>query len=226
MKTNIIGDCIEILPNISDIDLIITDPPYNIGWKYSSKVNDNRTDYHYWCLKWAKLCFKTLKDNGVMCIINYPDNNNVLYTRLIEEGYNFVQQLIWNYHPHAGVNKRRYTKSYRTILIFSKSKEYVFNPVKQPYKNLNDKRIKKRIEEGSKGTNHYDLFTIQQCKNVSKSKKKIGINQLPDELVDMLISTYSREGDLILYPFVGNGTVIDRAECFNRSSIGIDINDY
>jgi len=42
----------------------------------------------------------------------------------------------------------------------------------------------------------------------------------------MLISTYSREGDLILYPFVGNGTVIDRAECFNRSSIGIDINDY
>lgn len=167
-----------------------------------------------------------LKDNGILIVINYPENNNILFADLIRKGYNFVQELVWNYHPHAGVNKRKYTKSHRTIIIFSKSKEYTFHPIKQPYKNLNDKRIQKRIKGGSNGTNHYDVFTIQQCKNVSRDKKNIGINQLPEKLVEMLIKTYTEEGGFILDPFVGNHTVINIAEKLNRNSVGIDINNY
>ena len=226
MKHKIIGDCLEELPKINNVKLIITDPPYNIGWKYSDKFRDNRDDYHRWCMDWAKLCFGSMDQNGVICIINYVENNNILYKNLIDAGYNFIQQLIWNYPTNVGHSKRKYTRSYRTILIFSKGKDYTFNPVKQPYKNPTDKRIKERIKAGHNGTNHYDVFTINMCKNVSKSKKSNGINQLPDDLVDMLIKTYSEQGDLILDPFVGNGTIMDRAEVYHRDSIGLDINNY
>ena len=224
-KELIIGDCIIELPKIKNVGLIITDPPYNIGWKYGSKVNDRKKDYNEWCLQWAELCFNSLKRDGVLCIINYPENNNLLYADLIRRGYNFIQQLIWKYSTNIGQSKRKYTKSYRTILIFSKSKEYIFNPKKQQYKNPTDKRIIERIKQGFSPT-HYDVFDINLCKNVSKSKKNIGINQLPNELIDMLIKSYSNSGDIILDPFVGNGTVINRAEILKRNSIGIDINDY
>ena len=224
--TKLIGDSITILPTIKDIDLIITDPPYNINWKYSNKVNDNKKDYNKWCLEWAELCFKSLNKNGIFCIINYPENNNILFTKLIERGYNFIQQLIWNYPTNIGHSKYKYTKTYRTILIFSKSKIYTFNPIKQAYKNLNDKRIKERIKQGHKGTNHYDIFNINLCKNISKDKKNIGINQLPKALVTMLINTYSNINDIILDPFSGNDTVIIIAQKLKRNSIGIDINEY
>jgi len=225
-KEFIQGDCIEVLKS-RDFrpSLIITDPPYNIGWKYSDKVNDNKKDYHEWCLEWVELCLKQLQPHGVMCIINYPENNNILFTKLIEREYNFIQQLIWNYPTNIGQSSKKYTRSYRTILIFSKDKEYYFNPIKGKYKNPTDKRIKERMAKGFAPT-HYDIFNYNLCKNVSKNKKNIGINQLPRELVEMLINTYSEPLATVLDPFVGNGTVMNIAYDMNRMAYGIDINDY
>ncbi len=234
-KLFIQGDILQELPIIDkdvpvgrtwDFDLILTDPLYNIGWKYSDEVNDNKKDYNEWCLEWAELCIDNLKENGIFAVINYPENNNILYTDLVRKGYNFVQELIWEYPTNVGHSKVKYTRNYRTIIIFSKSKKYTFNPIKQPYKNPTDKRVKQLIENGSKGTNHYTTFEINMCKNVSKDKKNNGINQLPRELVEILIKTYTNEGDNVLDPFVGNGTVMNIAHELNRNAVGIDLNDY
>jgi len=226
MKKFIKGDCIEVLNKLDEkFDLVLTDPPYNIGWKYSNKINDNKKDYNEWCLVWAELCISRLKENGLLIIINYPENNNILYTDLIRKGYNFVQELIWNYPINIGHSKNKYTRNFRTIIIFSKSRKYIFNSKKQEYKNPNDKRIKERIKQGF-APNHYSTFEYNLCKNVSKGKKNKGINQLPKELVEMLIKTYTNEGDNVLDPFVGNHTVINIAEELKRNSIGIDINNY
>ncbi len=60
MKEFIQGDVLEQLPIINkkvpvgqiwDFDLILTDPPYNIGWKYSDEVDDNKKNYDEWCLE-------------------------------------------------------------------------------------------------------------------------------------------------------------------------------
>jgi len=218
-------DCMNLLPELGDIDLIITDPPYNTGWNYPG-MSDRKKNYHEWCEEWAGLCMATLTKHGVLCIINYPENNNILYTRLIEKGYNFVDQLVWTYPTNNGYSPRKYTRSYRTILIFSKDKKYTFNPVRQPYKNPTDARVKKLIEKGSEGAVHYNVFTINLCKKDSRDKKNHGINQLPRELVEMLIHTFSTKGDIVLDPFVGNGTVMDIADEMGRDGMGIDINKY
>lgn len=222
-----IGDCIKVMKEekIGHPQLIITDPPYNISWNYGHEFKDNRKDYHSWCEKWADMCMDMLPSTGVFAIINYPENNNLLYTYMVNKGYNFIQQIIWHYHTNIGQSQKKYTRSYRTILIFSKTKDYVFHAQKGKYKNPTDKRISARIKQGLAPT-LYDVWNINLTKNVSKTKKRNGVNQLPVELVKRLILSYSHKGDVVFDPFVGNGTVIDVALTNSRYAIGIDINDY
>ncbi len=49
------ADCRDILPLIPDksIDLVLTDPPYNVGLDYSD--GDNKSNYMNWCESWWKL---------------------------------------------------------------------------------------------------------------------------------------------------------------------------
>jgi len=224
----IYGDIIEELKSMDNkFNLILTDPPYNIGWKYSSKINDRKKNYDEWCKEWVNLCISRLEDNGVLGIINYPENNNRLYNYMIKrKDINFIQQIIWCYPSNIGHSKFKYTRSYRTILLFSKGKRYTFNALKQPYKNPNDKRIKERIAQGYLGTNLYDVWNINLCKNVSKDKKNNGINQLPRELCERLIKTFSNENDYTLDPFSGNDTIPKIAEELKRVAYGVDINNY
>ena len=42
------------------VDLVLTDPPYNIGKAKWDKI----PDYINWCGKWIKECERVLKDNG------------------------------------------------------------------------------------------------------------------------------------------------------------------
>ena len=68
------GDCLEILKTIPDqsVNLVLTDPPYNIGVK--SKRNgrkiteqwDKIDGYIDWCVSWLLECQRVLKPNGVL----------------------------------------------------------------------------------------------------------------------------------------------------------------
>ena len=73
--------------------------------------------------------------------------------------------------------------------------------VLQPYKNLNDKRIKENIANGRKGTHLYDWWQINLVKNVSKQKHNY-TNQIPQELLKRLIFTTTDELDLVADPMV------------------------
>jgi len=50
-----LGDCLEVLPTLEagSIDAVITDPPYNLGFKYNN-YDDLRIDYSEWCATWLR----------------------------------------------------------------------------------------------------------------------------------------------------------------------------
>ena len=65
MKTNhklLVGDSLELMKNMLDesIDLIITDPPFNIGKDYGGVYKDNKKfeEYVEWCKTWLKECIR------------------------------------------------------------------------------------------------------------------------------------------------------------------------
>ncbi len=52
------GDCREILPALPIADLVITDPPYNVGVNYGKSVDDNksRAAFISWVREWFPIC--------------------------------------------------------------------------------------------------------------------------------------------------------------------------
>ena len=48
------GDSRLVLPQLTGIDAIIADPPYNVGYNYGDGVDDRQTrqDYQGWCHSW------------------------------------------------------------------------------------------------------------------------------------------------------------------------------
>jgi DNA modification methylase len=59
-----LGDCLEVMKSIptGSVDAVITDPPYNVGFKYS-KYDDNKSDQEYidWARGWFLECRRIAK---------------------------------------------------------------------------------------------------------------------------------------------------------------------
>ena len=55
-----IGDCLELLQSveIGTVDLILTDPPYNLGINYGESSSDMKDDYGVWINKWMQECHR------------------------------------------------------------------------------------------------------------------------------------------------------------------------
>ena len=98
-----------------------------------------------------------------------------------------------------------------------------FSKVRQPYKNLKDKRIQKRIAEGKTGAKLYDWWNINQVKNFSKDKTEHPC-QMPIEVMKNIIGIIP-EDFVIVDPFMGSGTTGVACKSLNRDFIGIEIDE-
>jgi len=50
------ADCRDVLPHLPPVDLVLTDPPYNVGIAYGDGTDDGRIDYAGWCKEWFEQC--------------------------------------------------------------------------------------------------------------------------------------------------------------------------
>lgn len=68
------GDALEQLKTLPDgsVDLVLTDPPYNIGVQETRADSKKRAtwdkieNYTGWCIEWLNECSRVLKPNGVL----------------------------------------------------------------------------------------------------------------------------------------------------------------
>lgn len=201
------GDCREILPALAvKVDLVLTDPPYNIGFNYGGDFKDK------------------LDEAGYIEIIGQFRGSPVVISQYPEEMMRYIvpalgvpcEVLAWCYS--SNINKQfRLINCYNVNIDRSK--------VLQPYKNIEDKRIVELIQNGSQGTPMYDWFDdIELCKNVSADKTEHPC-PLPEKLVTRLLLIASKDNNVILDPFLGLGTTCYCAKKLNRYSIGIEIEE-
>lgn len=199
------GDCLEILhKTIKDIKnpVIVSDPPFNIGYHYET-YNDKKEENEY---------FEWLSEIFSLCpsvVIHYPES---LYRLSIKMGYAPERVVSWVYNSNTA-------RQHRDVAFFGIKPD--FNRVKQPYKNLNDKRIIKRIEEGKTGCKLYDWWNINQVKNVSKQKTNHPC-QMPVDVMEKIIGILP-EDITIIDPFMGSGTTGVACVNLNRKFVGIEL---
>lgn len=69
------GDCREVLPTVGGVDLIVTDPPYNVGINYGSGTNDNmsREQFVEWARQWFVECRRVSRTVLVCGQARLPD---------------------------------------------------------------------------------------------------------------------------------------------------------
>ena len=231
MKTHhelICADSLNAMKKMPDksIDLIITDPPFNIGKNYGGVYKDNKKSEEYieWCKKWLKECIRLLKPQGSLYLFNYPENNAYLLP-FLKKHMVFKRWMTWHYPTNTGHSKVNFTRTQHSILFFAKTKKHKFNrdKIAVPYKNPTDKRIQELLKNGSKGRAPYDVFQFNLVKNVSKDKTPHPC-QIPVPLLKIFIKASSNSGDTILDPFAGSFSTCAAAKELDRNSIGIDIN--
>lgn len=193
----------DSLHELPKIDMVITDPPYNINFKYN-QYKDAMTEDEY--IEMIKL-FKDMP----LAIIHYPEETMKYFVPALGAPNEVIA---WCYNSNL-------PKQSRLINFYNCKVD--FKKVKQPYKNLNDKRIQERIKNGSTGTRLYDWFhDIQLVKNVSKEKSNHPC-PVPVKLIERIILLTTNEGDTVLDPFMGSGTTAIACINTNRKYIGFEI---
>jgi DNA modification methylase len=210
----------RVLPFLPEdsIDCIFADPDYNVGIKYEGKSHRMKVDdYLDWCVEWAEECYRVLKPDGNLWIINNPRNNAFLWVDYLDDAFASVHEYVWVYRTNLGVGKRQFTTAHRSILHCTKSRKNRFykEPVAQPYQNPTDHRVKKLMAGGSPGRMPYSwtvadeplswIEGIELEKNVNRSKSFHSC-QIPEKLSTMLFQATTRRGDSVLVLFGGAGS--------------------
>ena len=225
----ICGNCVEELKKLrgDSIDLIVTDPPFNIGKDYGKYKDKLKKDqYIEWCKNWLKECMRILKEGGALYLFNYPENNAYLMP-FLDEHLTFKRWMTWHYPVNTGMSPTNFTRSQHSILFYvkgEKPKTFNKNDISEPYRNPTDKRIQERIRNGSNGKTPYDVFHFNIVKNVSKDKTPHPC-QIPEDLIEIFIKASSNKGDTVLDPFGGSFTTSSVAKKLDRNSISIEINE-
>lgn len=188
--------------------IVVSDPPFNIGYKYNT-YKDRMSEGDY------LLMLKRFFNDFPSVVILYPE---IIY-RLASTINKYPERVIsWVYNSNTA-------KQHRDIAFFGVKPD--MSKVRQPYKNPNDKRIQERIKRGCTGAKLYDWWEINQVKNVSKEKTKHPC-QMPLEVMKRIIGILP-DNIVVVDPFMGSGTtgkaVIDMNEeqDADRDFIGIEI---
>lgn len=230
--TLFLGDCLEYMKTMEpgSVDAVITDPPFNVGKKYGT-ATDKRKDYGDWCSEWIAECFRIVSSNGVVCIKNIVRNLPVMFREMEKHG-SIVNQIIWR-NVSANHNKRSFWNAYESILVYSKSDEYIFNTyaqtqlVSKPSWSI-ERRARqknqmrdiwddiKNIYSGS--VNHPEVIHANDGTN-----SKAHPCQQPIDLSRRLIEFFTNEGLIVFDPFMGIGTTGVASIKSKRDFIGCEI---
>ena len=235
-STLIQGDAEETLAELpsESVDLVFTSPPYfNARPDYSEYAV-----YEEYLSKMRKIIQQShrLLSEGRFFVINVSPvlirraNRNEssrriavpfdLHRLFIEEGFDFIDDIIWEKPSGAGwaTGRGRRFAADRTPL------QYKAVPVTE-YVLVYRKRTDRLIDWNIR--NHPDQDAVQRSKvgddyertniwKVTPSHSKDHPAIFPDELVSRVIKYYSFEGDVVLDPFAGSGTLGRVAHKLNR----------
>lgn len=207
-------ECINGMKSLpkSSIDLIIADPPFGIEFDGMSSVY-NRNDslvipgyeevqgsYHEFTKDWLAELPRIMKKEASAYVFSGWTNLDAILNAARSAGLTTLNHLIWHY-PFGVYTKRRFvTSHYHIILLVKNPKNYFFNKIENYPEDV--WIVKRRYRTG-----------------LSKNSTK-----LPIDVVTRCIDFSSKPGDIILDPFLGNGTTAVAAKSNFRHFIGFEIN--
>jgi DNA modification methylase len=230
------GDVLTSLQSLpgSSAQLIIADPPYNIGPKFGvDKEWQHDSGWIDWSTEWLRECQRVLRPDGNLFVYGIHHYLCYVQVRLYEIGMKYRRQIIWNYENGFSSRKRTLATHYEPLLWFSVTDDYFFSEIREPYKSQD--RLKHRITKNGKlwtphpdGRMAGDVWRFPTLAGRRFSAEKVDHpTQKPLALTERIVRHFSEPGSLIVVPFAGSGTECVAAYANGRHYWGCDINpDY
>jgi len=221
-----IGDCLDVLPTLEreSVDLVVADPPYNIGIDYGSgRKADRRDDYDLWCGKWIYWCYRALKPHGSLWVISGQEHGADIDIAIQRTGMAMRNRITW--HETFGVYcHNKFGRTSRPIYYAVENpKRFTFNKAAVTVPSARQEKYgDRRAAPGGKIMG--DVWQINRVCGTFKERVEGVPTQLPEELVSRIIAVSSNPGDVVLDPFAGSGTIPAVAAKLGRSPIGIELN--
>jgi len=214
-------DCLEFLKLIPDnsVDLVVTDPPYNISQKKDMKLdgriivkNFGDWDFNFDPEPVLAELRRVLKPNGqiyVFCgTLQIPQ-----YMRIFQEKWFFRNLLVWyKTNPPPRLSK--------TNFLFAN--EYIIYAIKEK-----GKPSLSTFNFSSQSTMH-NTFVSGSLQGRERLKgndgRAIHPTQKPLAILKKLIELSSKEGDVVLDPFMGIGSTAVACKELKRKFMGCELN--
>ncbi len=208
------GDALVLMKDIpaGSIDLIVTDPPFAIDFE-AKRSNYNRTQgrviegyneiprekYYDFTVSWMKEAYRVLKRSGSMYVFSGWTNLKDILNAIDDVGFITINHIIWKYQFGVFTKRRFVTSHYHILFVVKDERSYKFNKME-----------------------HYpeDVWVINREYWTGKVKTP---TKLPLELVKKILLFSSDEGDIVLDPFMGSGTVAVAAKMLGRHFLGFEI---
>lgn len=204
------GDCMDVLPQLSGVDLVFTSPPYNLGHMTGGLANlaggyrsydDTRAamEYEEWQKEVLAACWGTLSDEGAIFYNHKPiirDGAATLPTQY-NPGLPLRQIVIW--YRKMGVN---WAPSH-----FLPVHEWILVLAKEGWK-LRDKSA----------SHASDVWAIRPDMEAREHPAPFPL-ALPSTAIN---ATAAR---VVMDPFAGSGTTLLAARNLGRKAIGIEMDE-
>jgi len=213
------GDARTVLKEMEDdsVDYVLTSPPYNqkksIGAggadlydHYNDKVDD--ADYYQFLCDMIDGLLRVTKKYVFFNIMYGTNNRNAVFSLMGKYANNMKDVLIWKKPIQPAMCHNVLTHNYEYIFVLGKNTE------NRTYE----------VDFGGQGkyTTCFDEVT-NNAVNSQRFKCDGNLAIMSIQLAKRVISTFTKEGDLVLDPFVGSGTTLVACKQLNRAWTGIEL---
>ncbi len=175
---------IEEVIDESDSPVIVTDPPFNIGYGYD-KYHDRMSEDDYY------KDLAALTDYAPVVMIHYPE---ALHRMSIEIGKQPTRVFSWVYNSNT-------KRQHRDVAFWNITPDPEL--VKRPYYSMGDKRCREMLAKTG-GARSYDWGYADQVKNCSKEKTEHPC-QMPINVMRWVVGVLPKSATII-DPYMGSGT--------------------
>ncbi|MGL4950426.1 MAG: DNA-methyltransferase [Mycoplasma sp.] len=203
-------NCVDFINQLKEtdikVDLLLTDPPYNISQKNNFKtIGRAGIDFGEWdkdfnLTTWIKDLDLITSKNATVIIFNAWKNLGVIASALEDAGFEIKDCLRWiKNNPMPRNVERRYVVDYELMVWAVKKKsKWTFNKPE-------------------------DKSYLRPEFNCPLPGKRIHPTEKPIKLLEEIIKIHSNEGDLIYDPFSGSAAISVAALKNNRNFIATEL---
>lgn len=216
------GDCLDVLGSLVEVDLFLTDPPYNVsargvGGRANTSVGrvprkdgtmrEIVRDYGDWDHDWQPQPFI-----GLASVLLKPSGSLVAFTSEFLVGA-YLQStldhrglLFWRKTNPAPSFRKQIVRAIEFAVWQTKGGGWTFNA-------------------GGYCPNVWDgpIINGYTCENTNEQRWHP--TQKPQALIAQWVALFSNPGDLVVDPFMGSGTTLAAAKRIGRRAIGIELEE-